>query len=125
MSEPNQVEILVAKSIEFVEHAETFAAEQAPLVVQEIITRGYLSAAFGVLMYASLLAIFVWSMRFSYKRVKSCNAGNEEGWVILSVLFGLFSIGFVVGVFCNVYSLFTVIYCPRIYVLEQLIKLVT
>ena len=108
---------------QWVERAEAFADEQAPLVVQEIITWGFWSnttLATGLLMLTALCGIT------AYLLINRSLKEHKEDDFFLFVIGIVVIIGGVVslifGLFYS-YMTFYVAVAPRLYVIEQLREL--
>lgn len=97
-------------AMKYVQATGNFIAEQAPLLVQEILRYGLCEAIIGTSITVSLTVVCVWA---AFKAVK---AGFEEILVVPSI--GAIVSG-VSAVFW-ILDLCKVLFAPRLYLLEQL-----
>jgi len=110
-------ETALAKALEYVEAAEGFVVEQAPLLVQEILAWGFAEHLIYALLWGvfglTLLISVVKLCRFLYK----VEPDGEVAWVVglfgsgVSVLLGFVS-------FCYALEVVKISVAPRLYLLE-------
>ena len=108
------------KLLNYVEGMSDFAAQEAPLVAQEILTRAYLmavgQAAVGTVVFCVFLIIFRRVLK-SMIAAKHCDHDVPIGILLFSGAGWLFG----VGLFCHgLHSLFLAVLCPRLVVLQYL-----
>lgn len=112
----------VDKVGQWVQDAEAFAREQAPIVVQEVLAWGWwhhaiLASAFllgAIICWVATWVIFRWANN-------SLDSVDEPVAKILSSVFiGGGSAGFLVGVVANIITMAQISVAPRVYLLEQL-----
>lgn len=105
----------------WIEEAESFAREQAPLVVQELLDYRFAEHLAKLIFVLLLIVTLIGFARFSYKKAVDWNWENAgEGWafsvgisIIASFLFSAIAL-------FEVIPLLKIWYAPRVYVLEQL-----
>ena len=108
----------------WVEGAKDFVVEQAPLICQEIVARGTVNAIIWLISWIILFGVAGYLMFYSKKKRLSAHGDEEDGYTILFVftIMGLF--GFFVGIMYQTYMICYIRLCPRLYVLEELAKIV-
>ena len=113
--------------ITFIENAGEFAAEQAPLVVQEILLRGKILTALWLIIPLSVTALLIWCIYATVqylKKKKGVNALQFDDDASFSgeFVFGCFVLTVVnVGlIYAFAVNFVTVWFAPRLYVLNYL-----
>jgi len=103
-----------------------FAAEQAPLVVNEIIAVGYIengiglaAAVFGI----TVCLLFLWRGWCYFSLTSEFNNGKETLWFLAMLCSGIFGFVFAIMIPASIHGLLFVHFAPRLYVLEELSKL--
>lgn len=120
------------KIIQYLEHTENFVAEQAPLVVQEIINWGIWSNIVLLLIWFIISIILLKIGNYLFGKGKYC-LENNISYIGRDDQFGLYLLGTVVycgsmvsffaGCGTSIYNLFYVLCAPRLYVLDQISNL--
>lgn len=110
------VDAVFAKALEYVEATESLVVDQAPLLIQEVLTYGFFYASFWCAFWAVLaVAAFVgatWAWRLMVK--------NKED-PFPAFLLGLFvGGGTLIGTFVCLFSAVKISVAPRLYLIEQL-----
>lgn len=124
-TETPQVEQLTAealqKVLQWVESAEGFVVEQAPLVAQEVIARAYvtLGLKFAICVFALLLLVMA-AAYFIYLAKREHEPPYAAVGIIGGIILGVFP--FIEGA-SAVMQLASVYFAPRLYVIEQLSNL--
>ena len=116
----------VSKLLDYVEGMSDFAAQEAPLVAQEILNRAYLmatwQAAIGTVVLCVLISIFQralkWKIMGSYEDEDEYEVQSVK--VIVLLFYGAGCIIGVVFFFTGLYNLFFAVLCPRLVVLQYL-----
>jgi hypothetical protein len=117
---------------QWVEEAEAFAREQAPLVVQEFLAWGWWKHALGAVATLAgllLIAVIIKLVHRGHVRQREENAKNPrifepDGWGI--AFFASSLIGSILGFIGLTFSVWSAMVCvqitiaPRVYLLEQL-----
>lgn len=109
----------IRKALEATEKAGEFAVEQAPLVVQEYIARGFAGAAFRAFFSLVLLIMAVLFLQ------KGISYGNPEkydhpGVLGLQVGSATLTVVSAVWLYKNAYAALMIYVAPRVYVIESL-----
>jgi hypothetical protein len=116
----------------YANQAAEFAAEQAPLVVQELIMWGIASSAFSAAMAAVLSIVFYLTAKKCYRLISAENekqySDRNEAVQVVSVITGVISgIGIPITALITITSLYDMVYvivAPRLYVLEYASKII-
>jgi len=116
-----QVELLVNQGLEtalsYVQATSAFVAEQAPLLVQEVLRFGLAyNATFGILWFFLTLAFSF----ASYKLYKIGLASGEEGPCVVAFFALVASICTFIGIIIQLLVVLKIVFAPRMYLIEQL-----
>lgn len=100
-----------------VDQGTAFVSSQAPLIMQEIIIRGIIFSAVGIAVGIVLAVITCLAVRGMVRLAKD----EDSDWYALVAAAVLFGGGGAFALICyNTVSLFSRIFAPRLYILEQL-----
>jgi FtsH-binding integral membrane protein len=105
---------------EWLQATEAFVAEQAPLVAQEIVRWGMYKAILLMVLCAVLLALVVISTLMMRRLFD--DEGDKNGATQFGMIIGTCVAGFTLAP--GIYNLCYVLTAPRLYILEQISKLV-
>ena len=108
----------LSKALEYIETAESFVVEQAPLLVQEILAFGMAEAcitAFICLVVAAGLGYGTFSLVAIAVKDKA-----DEAAFLIGLLGGGGSIGFTIGLFGQMFTIAKITFAPRLYLLQEL-----
>jgi hypothetical protein len=100
-----------------VDQGTTFVSAQAPLIMQEIVLRGIICAAVGMVGGIALLIVSIILVR---KMIHLAKTDDAEWWMIVCIAIPLLCGGSFALFIYNLLNLFIRIFAPRIYLLEQL-----
>ena len=108
----------LSKALEYIETAESFVVEQAPLLVQEILMFGLADACLS----AFILLVLVVGLGYgTYRVVKlAIKDGADEAAFILGLCGGGGAIGCTIGLFQCVFTIAKITFAPRLYLLQEL-----
>ena len=108
----------LSKAIEYIETAESFVVEQAPLLVQEILMFGLVNACIS----AFILLVLVLGLGYgTYRVVKAAVKDHaDDAAALLGLLGGCVTIGCTVGFFKYVFTIAKITFAPRLYILQEL-----
>lgn len=125
MNEELQKQLLesLEKVTRWVEHAEAFTREQAPLVVQELLDYGYLHSLVSMCLALIPFAVTLGFVGVCWKQYLTAKYSNDkENWIAAMVagLLVEFVFGMLVWWYASV--LIQILIAPRVYVLEQLMS---
>ena len=111
----------LSKALEYIETAEGFVVEQAPLLVQEILAFGMAEAC----ITAVILVVLASGLGYgTYRLVKvAVKDGAEEAAFIIGLLGGGASIGSLIAFFSEVFTIAKITFAPRLYLLQELKEL--
>lgn len=112
----------------YVEQGAAFAAEQAPLVVQEIIAWGIYGNAISLVLYATLMVVCgryaIHGIGYAVKDAKKSYSEQSEGLqVFYAITGGISTLGVpIFGVLAieSAFHLAKVLVAPRLYVIQYL-----
>lgn len=121
MNEELQKQLLesLEKVTQWVEHAEAFTREQAPLVVQELLDYGYWHSLISTLL---LLPIVLLIIAFGIHCYSKYVGSHDDDWLAACIL------SFIAATFIGWFTwwpvsvLIQISIAPRVYVLEQLMS---
>lgn len=100
-----------------VDQGTSFVSSQAPLIMQEIVLRGIILSAVGIVAGVFLAVITGLAVRGMVRLAKE----EDSDWYALVAAAVLFGGGGAFALICyNTVSLFCRIFAPRLYILEQL-----
>lgn len=115
----------------WIEAGADFTSEQAPLVIQEIVTWGIVDGLIWAFVWAFLIVLIqgaCWHFRTILKKwikmddsannKENCEVGILVTWIVHYLAFS-----FMIGVLFNLYHSLYVYFAPRLYVLETLADL--
>ena len=109
------------KLLNYVEGMSDFAAQEAPLVAQEILTRAYLMAVGQAALGIGVFCVFLIFFRRALKWKITDKYSNEDAVKVIILLFSGAGWLLGVGLFCDgLHSLFLAVLCPRLVVLQYL-----
>ena len=108
----------LSKALEYIETAEGFVVEQAPLLVQEILAFGMAEAC----ITAAILLILASGLGYgTYRLVKAAIADTaNEAAFLIGLLGGGASFGCTLGLFSEVFTIAKITFAPRLYLLQEL-----
>lgn len=112
------------KAQEYVKAGGDFVAEQAPLVVQEVLRWGLSSHIFWALLCVGFCVAIPLVYRWGYNFCKRHDAVDE---MMVAVTFILSSIGEIIFTISCLYHLYMIVYilvAPRLYILETLAAII-
>jgi len=115
---------------EWIHGAKEFVVEQAPLICQEILNRGTIQACICIAVFVISIVFLVIVAKFARKKFVEALKGNsyyddaDAGWYCCMVLSIIVTICCSIGFFYNLYMVLYIQLCPRLYILEQLAKVV-
>ena len=109
--------------VEWMKQTGEFVKEQSPLLAQEIINVGYLSYGFTLLVMTVLFVAFVYTTRYCWSK-SDLHDEDTVGWQIGFALSLMGIAGFLAGVCFNIYGLISLFIAPRLYILEQVAKII-
>lgn len=121
MNNQDKLDRLLDYLLNGLEKATDFAAEQAPLVVQELITwQRVQTLACAVLCAVGSYVAYRRSVRLSKRLQESLDRhdGNDCAWFLGTILSGIACLGLSIAVTVNLYYAFQVWCAPRVYLLE-------
>lgn len=104
---------------EWLKGAGDLVAQEAPVLAQEVVRYGVFDAAFGLVFGIAMLALCVFCVRHAAKG--DFSDGDVAAAAFVSILSGLAAI---VSIPMSVSLLGKIILAPRLYLLEQMAKLV-
>lgn len=138
MDREQLTEEALAKALQWVEATEQFVAQQAPLLVEEIVWWGWISYMLGMAIGALLIALgwlgfyiarraWVWGEKREDE--DGCLTDSQEFRVFSCFFGGMLGGGLMNGIgftmFCtNLSGVLYVAAAPRLYVIEQLGRLI-
>jgi hypothetical protein len=111
------------KALSYVQATESFVAEQAPLLIQEVINYGLAYNGFLTVLWLVLGSAAIYTSVRLIKYANTKEAYNDEGPAILGVFFGVFGVGSIIGFLCEVAIVLKIVFAPRLYLLEELGRL--
>lgn len=101
-----------------VDQGTSFVSSQAPLIMQEIVLRGIILSAVWLAVGAVALFFSAW---LTQACIKMAEQDGDSDWYMCAALSGLLLGGGSLAVFLvNLVNLFSCIFAPRLYILEQL-----
>ena len=108
----------LSKALEYIETAESFVVEQAPLLVQEILMFGLADAC----LTAFILLVLVVGLGYGTYRVVKAAIKDEaiEAAFLIGVVGGGGSLGCTIGLFQCVFTIAKITFAPRLYLLQEL-----
>ena len=108
----------LSKALEYIETAESFVIEQAPLLVQEILAYGLVSSCISAGILLTL------AVGLGYGTYRICKAavsdGADDAVCILGLVGGGATIGCTIGLFSDVFTIAKITFAPRLYLLQEL-----
>ena len=108
----------LTKALEYIETAESFVVEQAPLLVQEILSYGLVSTSMSALILFVLASGFGYGM---YRGAKvAFNDDADEAGFVLALVGACVSIGCTIGMFKELFVVAKIVFAPRLYLLQEL-----
>lgn len=108
----------IAVALEYIETAESFVVEQAPLLVQEVLTYGLVEACISAFITTALAFLFGFG---GYRLAKyAMKERCEEGAFFAGLSGGGMVIGCTVSTFTDFFTIAKIIFAPRLYLLEKL-----
>ncbi len=108
----------LSKALEYIETTEAFVIEQAPLLVQEILTYGLAASCLSAAILLALASGFGYG---TYRAVKAAIKDEaDEAAFILGLLGGGISIGCTIGLVSEAFTIAKIIFAPRLYLLQEL-----
>ena len=128
-SNRDRVDELIAESLEFLSKGVEFAAEQAPLVVQEFLVWHFWYYTIGFFLWSSyfvLFGLYFWCNHRYWKKHDPDNRWPESrecstwGPLIVGSLSGIFV--FIAMILCAI-NVLKITIAPRLYLIEELPKL--
>jgi len=109
---------------QWVESTEEFVIEQAPLVAQEILRMGRIQSVYEVVAWALVAVVSFFVCR---KCIRSVTADPDSDaapfYGVGAVLIGLVSGAASFAVLCSIQSALTPWFAPRLYILQEIGKL--
>ena len=122
------IEQKVIDSLEKVEEwltaTEQLVAEQAPLVVQEIIVAGLFDAIFGLVLCSIFGILLCLNAKLCFRNVKGEDSLKDIDWTAGGIVSLVALIGCIIGVIICVYDIIYINLCPRLYVIEQIREMI-
>ena len=116
----------LTKVMDWAEAAEGFAVDQAPLLAQEIIRLGIVECVLGLSIYVTLVITTALFALYSWKRSNGAQTSfKSENWSILMGLSIVASGGFAITAMAYVGWLLKPLLAPRLYLLQELAKLMS
>ena len=123
-----RAEELIVNAIDFIEKSGSFVAEQAPLVVQEFLAyRLYESIVLGSILLAIVIALSAVGARMAISVLRNDDLDSEEKICFVSLgslVYAALAAGPIIGTHHYVSAVAKIIVAPRVYLIEELPKLV-
>ncbi len=113
------VEKGVSKALAYIEQTETFVVEQAPLLVQEVLSYGLFTSLFWSGFWLLLCVGAVIGGVWVWRVIEKDGGDPRHGFLIILFGGGPTAAGFI----CNLFTAAKIIFAPRMYLLEQLKEL--
>ena len=111
----------------WVSSTKDFATEQAPMFCQEIVRRGQIYHGVWIAACVAILAVYIvwiWTLRRNWTKWTGAIYDGEMVCGMFGVgLPSLAAIAATIGLFDKIYKLAYITYCPRLYIVEQIMKL--
>jgi|SaaInl47_10m_RNA_FD_contig_41_1724374_length_730_multi_4_in_0_out_0_1 hypothetical protein len=111
-----QLSTILEKALNVAEKSGDFVIEQAPLLLQEFYKWHTASHIMGACLFVIPLILFIYFYRKAdWDYLDSLNE-------ILSVVFGVLSLCFIITSVINIYQLVFIITAPKLYLIEYFVK---
>jgi hypothetical protein len=111
------------KALSYVQATESFVAEQAPLLIQEIVNYGLAYNGFLAVLWGVIGVCLAYSSYRLVKYAQTCDSYNDEGPAIAGVFLGCIGAGSLIGCICESLVVLKIVFAPRLYLLEELGRL--
>lgn len=121
---------LIDKMMQYVEPAADFATEQAPLVVQEVLTRGIVVNSLWMVGLCFITVVLFCVSKVAFKQYKIFDKGGYSdmdkatGFLMLYIARLICVIVIPLCMTGNIYNICMIYFCPRLYIFEYLWSLV-
>lgn len=125
----NDVDQLVAKVVEYLDVTEDFVAEQAPILIQEMLTWGLITYTIDTVVSLFVLVLCIIATKWAWKNNVEMFKGKSlydqhPGWVltmVCTVVFGAASFFIAIG---SLQTIAQILFAPRVYLMERAASLI-
>lgn len=117
------------KALAYIEATESFVAEQAPLLVQEVLRYGLVSESIPATILAVLVVGFGTGSWFSFKELRKDHSKylkdhDKDLFGFFGVITAAISLGCFICLYRMAFTLAKIIFAPRLYLIETLSALI-